>query len=121
MSYQHRSLALGVALRRAYGAALYLESDYPGIGDRVDAVIDALPGDDVWTSRAWMTFSVVVRRACLGLPFSDGDTYRDHAIWMFRRQLARVLLAAHAEVLAEQRRNWSPRPSSSDESLPGVE
>src|SRR4029079_11646213 len=82
VSYQHRGLALGVALRRAYGAALYLESDYPGIADRVDAVIDAVPSDDVSTSRSWMAFSIVVRRSCLGLPFSEGDTYTDHAIWM---------------------------------------
>jgi hypothetical protein len=121
VSYQHRGLALGVALRRAYGAALYLESDYPGIADRVDAVIDAVPSDDVWTSRSWMAFSIVVRRSCLGLPFSEGDTYSDHAIWMLRRQLARVLLAAHAELLAEQRRKWTPRRPSSDEALPGVE
>jgi len=40
---------------------------------------------------------------------------------MLRRQLARVLLAAHAELLAEQRRKWTPRRPSSDEALPGVE
>jgi hypothetical protein len=87
-----------VALHRAYGAALYLEDRHPGLADRIDAVIATVPADQLWTPRDWMAFSIVVRRACRGLPFSDGDTHADHAIVTLRRQLARALVAAHAQL-----------------------
>ena len=62
MSELHRGQALGAALRRAYGAALYLDSAHDGIAARVDAVIALVPADDVWTSQHWIAFSTVVRR-----------------------------------------------------------
>jgi hypothetical protein len=100
VSSAHRSTSLTVALRRAYGAALYLEEQHPGLADRVGAVIDTVPADQQWTTREWMAFSIVVRRACRGLPFSDGDTHADHAIVTLRRQLARALVAAHMQLNA---------------------
>ena len=99
-SSAHRSTPLTVALRRAYGAALYLEPRHPGLADRIGAVIDTVPADQVWTIREWMAFSIVVRRACRGLPFSDGDTHADRAIWTLRQQLARALVAAHVQLNA---------------------
>ena len=104
VSSAHRSSPLTVALRRAYGAALYLEERHPGVVDRVLAVADAVPIGRPWTGRQGMAFSIVVRRACQGLPFSDGDTHADHAIWTLRRQLARALIAAHAELNAAAER-----------------
>jgi len=95
-----------VALRRAFGAALYLEAQHPGLSDRIGAVIDTVPHDQRWTPRDWMAFSIVVRRACRGLPFSDGDTHADKAIWTLRQQLARALVAAHVEL------NAAPEPQT---------
>jgi hypothetical protein len=89
-----------VALRRAYGAALYLDQHHPGLPDRIGAVIDTVRHDQLWTPRDWMAFSIVVRRACRGLPFSDGDTHADQAIVTLRRQLARALVMAHAQLNA---------------------
>jgi hypothetical protein len=119
VSELHRGRALGVALRRAYGAALYLEPAYPGIAGRVDVVVGTLPADDVWTSRDWMAFSIVVRRVCLELP--PVDDRRAHAAVARRaleRQLGRALDEAHAALVAEQRRRWAspagdgPHPDS---------
>jgi hypothetical protein len=97
-----------VALRRAQGAALYLENAYPGIAERVGAIIDVVPADRPWTVREWMAFSILVRRACRDLPFSESDNHADHAIWTLRRQLARALVAAHQEL------NPSAGPRSAD-------
>jgi hypothetical protein len=96
----HRSSPLVVALRRAHGAAVYLEQQYPGLADRVDAVIDVVPGERPWTVREWMAFSILVRRACRDLPFGASDGHADHAVWTLRRQLARALVAAHQELNA---------------------
>ena len=100
----HRSSPLTVALRRAYGAALYLEDAHPGLADRVGAVLAAVPADRVWTARGQIAFSILVRRACRGLPFGDGDTHAEHAIGTLRRQLARALVVAHAEMKAAAER-----------------
>jgi hypothetical protein len=86
------------ALRRAHGAALYLDGQYPGLPDRVGAIIDVVPTDRPWTVREWMAFSILVRRACRDLPFGQNETHADHAIWTLRRQLARALVAAHQEL-----------------------
>jgi hypothetical protein len=122
VSELHRGQALGVALRRAYGAALYLDSSYPGTADRVDVVIDSVPSDDVWTSQHWMAFSIVVRRACLGLPSGeDGGASTAAALQMLRLQLDHALDAAHAALVAEQRRRWTPGSAAADGPLPDLE
>jgi hypothetical protein len=100
VSSSHRPTPLLVALRRAHGAALYLDQQYPGLADRVGAVIDVVPDDRPWTVREWMAFSILVRRACRDLPFGESDSHADHAIWTLRRQLARALVAAHHELNA---------------------
>jgi hypothetical protein len=119
VSELHRGQALGAALRRAFGAALYLDSTYPGIAGRVDAVIGTIPADDVWTPQHWMAFSTVVRRLCLGLPSGDDpDAYAETAVRMLRLQLGRALDAAHAALVAEQRRRWTPGSAWPDGLLP---
>ena len=121
MSSTHRRPPLAVALRRAYGAALYLESTYPGVSDRVEALSDAVPADAAWTTRRWMEFSIIVRRTCRGLPFSAADAHADHALWTLRRQLAHALLSAHAALVAEQRPRRAPGSAPSDGALPDFE
>jgi hypothetical protein len=121
VSELHSGQALGAALRRAYGAALYLDATYAGIAGRVDAVIGLVPADDVWTSQHWLSFSTVVRRLCLGLPVSDDpDAYGETALRMLVLQLGRALDAAHAALVAEQRRRWTPGSAGMDP-LPDVD
>ena len=100
MSSVHRPSPLVVALRRAHGAALYLEQEYPGIADRTGAIVDVVPSDRPWTVREWMAFSILVRRACRDLPVGENETHAGHAIVTLRRQLARALVAAHQELTA---------------------
>ncbi len=85
-------------------------------------MIDTVPSDDVWTAQHWMAFSVVVRRACLGLPSGDrGGAYAAAALQTLRLQLDHALDAAHAALVAEQRRRWAPGSAAADGPLPDVE
>jgi len=83
------------ALRRAYGAALYLDPTHPGTADRVNEAIDAATCDEAWTAMRWMIFGALVRRACSDLPAGFGDTHADHALRTVRLQLAHAMREAY--------------------------
>jgi hypothetical protein len=94
----HPSAPLAVALRRAYGAALYLDRTYDGVADRVGEAIDAATCDEPWTAMRWMILGALVRHACSGLPAGFGTSHSDHAVRTVRLQLALALREAYAEI-----------------------
>jgi hypothetical protein len=99
------STPLGSALRRAYGAALYVDRDHPGVADDVAEAIDATGEDEPWTAMRWMVFSALVRRACQGLPVGFSDSYADQALRMLRIQLAVALQEGYATIELGAQRN----------------
>ena len=84
-----------MALRRAYGAALYLDPTYPGIADRVAEAIDAATCEEAWSAMRWMIFGALVRKACSDLPAGFGGTHADHALRTVRLQLAQAMREAY--------------------------
>jgi hypothetical protein len=89
---------LAVALRRAYGAALYLDSTHPGVAEQVGEAVDAASYDESWTAMRWMIFGALVRRACAGLPAGFGNSHEDHAIRTVRLELAQAMRDAYDEI-----------------------
>ena len=98
MRSPHTSAPLAVALRRAYGAALYLDRTYDGIADRVGEAVDAASSDEPWTAMRWMILGALVRHACCELPAGFGNSHDDHAIRTVRLQLAFALREAYTEI-----------------------
>jgi hypothetical protein len=99
------STPLGSALRRAYGAAIYVDRDHPGVADLVAEAIDAAGDDETWTAMRWMVVSALVRRACEGLPIGAGDSHADQALRMLRIQLAIALHEGYATIEMGAQRN----------------
>jgi hypothetical protein len=99
------SAPLDSALRRAYGAALYVDRDHPGVADHVAEAIDAVGSDETWTAMRWMVFSALVRRACQGLPVGTGGSHADQALRMLRIQLAIALHEGYATIEAGAQRS----------------
>lgn len=94
----HTSAPLAVALRRAYGAALYLDRTHDGLADRVGEAIGAATYDEPWTAMRWMIFGALVRHACSELPAGFGNSHSDHAVRTVRLQLALALREAYTEI-----------------------
>jgi hypothetical protein len=99
------STPLGSALRRAYGAAVYVDRDHPGVADHVAEAIDAAGDDETWTAMRWMVFSALVRRATQGLPIGTSDSHADQALRMLRIQLAIALHEGYATIEMGAQRN----------------
>jgi hypothetical protein len=97
-SLRSSSTPLGSALRRAYGAALYVDRDHPGVADHVTEAIESAGDDEPWTAMRWMVVSALVRRACQGLPVGVSDSYADEALRMLRIQLAIALQEGYATI-----------------------
>lgn len=98
MNITPSSSLIPTALRRAYGAAVYLDRKHPGVADRVTEAAEAAVVDEEWTAMRWMVFGAYIRRACADLPAGLGDTYSDQALRTLRVQLALALREAHAAI-----------------------
>ena len=93
------ALIISIALRRAYGAAVYLDARQPGIAQRVADVRSCGLADEPWTATRWVMFGALGRAAVHGLEAGSGNGHADHAALVLRAQLVYAVSAVQAAVL----------------------